>query len=166
MSLNLNCGTKPEVRIKTWPASIIPDIQFGDEEISVKEFLGIACNFLTKTVLAKKDPRRKLIDCVRSMHIIDGYMPGAQRLSDGSLIIKGPYIGGKECISVCGYLITPADFSHAVRYVLTNTDIEGDDDIRLKFVKFVCNGKIVPELGEVRFVADIPIALSEQAPLL
>jgi len=151
----------PMVTIKTYPSSISPNIQFGEEEISMKEFLGITCRFLTDEHLSKKDPRKGLIDCVRAMQVIEGYTKGTQRLSNEPLLISGPYIGGKKCVSVCDYLITPADFSYAVHYVLTNTSLEDDNDIRLQFVKFVREGKLVTESRKKRFVSEIPAELSE-----
>ena len=83
MSLVLNQGTKPEgLEIKTWGMPELPDVQLGDYEISMEDFLECAFYVLTNTDLQPNDPRLVFVERVKKMTQLDGYMSGRKRLAN------------------------------------------------------------------------------------
>jgi len=75
MSLSLDLGTKPEgLEIKTH-GNIFPDdvVYLGDYDISIEDFLVCAYYVLTNTDLYDGDPRTKFVNCIKKMHMTDGW---------------------------------------------------------------------------------------------
>lgn len=81
MSLILNQGTKPEgLEIKTWGMEGFPDVQLGEYEISMADFMEAALYVLTNTDLEDTDPRMDFLRRIKSIETGPGYMSGRRRL--------------------------------------------------------------------------------------
>ncbi len=78
-------GTKPhDLEIKTGGFGGLPDVQIGDYEISMKDFLLVVHYVLTNTNLEPDDPRLQFVKCVQSMQKIDGWGGSGKRLEDNT----------------------------------------------------------------------------------
>ena len=135
MSFDLCYGTPAGLQIKTFPFRSIPYIRFGDRQTSLQEFFAIVCEALNRPVSVEQGLLESFINCVCSMQVVD------KRLSQGvafNLKSHQPYDLTKG-VCICGYVVTMPDLLPATIYVLTNTDLDGDDDLRLEFVKYVRN---------------------------
>ena len=83
MSLSLNLGTKPDglVVITPLPSLSGQVVWIGEYQISLKDFLLMAEYVLTNTDLEADDLRLPFVECVKSMHVVQGYNKGGQRLA-------------------------------------------------------------------------------------
>lgn len=81
MSLLLNNGTIPnELRVKTG-FGFDDSVSIGDYELSMDDFCETVTYVLMNTDLKENDPRLKLLETIKKLQVMPGYMSNKTRLN-------------------------------------------------------------------------------------
>jgi len=150
MSFELQYGTSAGIAVKTSPS--VPYIRFGDYQISVQEFLAIVCKFLSKQI--ERDLSKQFVRCVCNMRVVDGHLK-----AEIPFVFDKPraYYENTAGVYVFNYLVNAPDLFSATIYILTNTKLVGNDDIRLGLVEYL------REESRNNFPGKIPEALKQES---
>ena len=121
MTLELNCGTKPEglpVRMRGFDLGG-ERIHIGEYSLTMEDFISMTLYVLTNSNLAEKnDPRLQFVELVRSMkrtrgypHMIDGKELETVRLKIDEALLGKQKEKAEETISrrcsICGRFLAP-----------------------------------------------------------
>ena len=68
----------------------------------------------------------------------------------------GSELFGGEGVNIGEYRLSMEDFCATVRYVLTNTNMEGEQDPRLKLIGDIKNARMTDGFTEIRHGQEIP----------
>lgn len=152
MTLILNGGTQPENLEVRFGFS--PDVEIGDVDLPLKDFLLLASQVLTGTNLMRADPRQAFARVVALLSEESGFNAGRRRLGSR---IPFRFEGGQDTeqrfVDVGkGYLLSLRDFLVTAFYVLTNSDLVPDDP-RLRFVQHVKLMSVVEANGGKRLAS-------------
>jgi|GEM_PF-1647176 len=122
-------------------------VEIGDHAWPMKDFLGVVYDILTALDLEENDYRLQFVKCVAAMKQTDGYPtlyqgrranPEARRFhSEVDYHVENPSGHGRTIEFGDGYILTMADIVALTYYALENTNLEGEADPRLQFVKSV-----------------------------
>ncbi len=100
MSIDLELGTKPEeppVNVMAVPGRILMGHPDGSQiDMSMTDFNVMVKYVLTNTDLEPNDQRLQLVDCIRSMSVVQGHNSGRVRLQNRVPVIYDHNIKGRK----------------------------------------------------------------------
>lgn len=140
-------GTIPGISLKTYG---LPDdnVYVSGIPIPTKAFLDVTIQLLVKPALLADDPRRDFVACMKAMEKTLGYGDCGERFESALDCVTGKR-SGMPAITMIVLLPngTPLNFGKVnmedaligAHYVLTNTNLTGDDDPRISFIATVAS---------------------------